>query len=54
MSIALELGQFAAPGRDPGFPDVLAKAFGGITGVVAVSVGSRILITVRGETLRSP
>jgi VanZ family protein len=49
MSTALELGQFAVPGRDPGFPDVLAKALGGITGLVAVSVGGRILLALGGE-----
>jgi VanZ family protein len=35
FAIALELGQFLAPGRDPGVPDAIAKAFGGLAGVLA-------------------
>jgi VanZ family protein len=54
MSIALELGQFAVPGRDPGIPDILAKALGGISAIVAVSVGSRILVALRGKRPPSP
>jgi hypothetical protein len=47
FAVVLELGQFLAPGRDPGVRDVIAKAFGGISGVlvafVALQVGSAFL-----------
>ena len=36
-SIALELGQLVAPGRDAGLPDVVAKAVGGVAGVMLIS-----------------
>ena len=32
-AVLLELAQFAAPGRDPGVPDAIAKAIGGLAGV---------------------
>ena len=35
FAIALELGQFIAPGRDPGAMDAIAKALGGLAGVLA-------------------
>ena len=35
FAIVLELGQLIAPGRDAGLPDVIAKALGGLAGVLA-------------------
>jgi hypothetical protein len=35
FAVLLELAQFAAPGRDPGLPDAVAKALGGLGGVSA-------------------
>lgn len=35
FAIVLELSQFLAPGRDPGVRDVIAKALGGLAGVLA-------------------
>ena len=32
-AILLELAQYTAPGRDPGVPDAIAKAIGGLAGV---------------------
>jgi VanZ family protein len=49
-SIALELGQLTVPGRDAGLPDVIAKAFGGITGTAVIPVASLILHFARGPS----
>jgi VanZ family protein len=38
FAVVLELGQFLAPGRDPGLRDVIEKALGGILGA-AVTTG---------------
>ena len=43
FAVALELGQFVAPGRDPGVPDVIAKILGGLTGVLASHFTLRLL-----------
>jgi VanZ family protein len=48
FAVVLELGQFLAPGRDPGLPDAIEKALGGVCGVgAAASAGS-----LRQRTLR--
>ena len=39
-SLVLELGQLAVPGRDAGAPDEIAKALGGISGILLVSAVS--------------
>ena len=49
-SIILEFGQLAVPGRDAGVPDFIAKAFGGITGIVAVPAASRFLRFARSKS----
>jgi VanZ family protein len=42
-AIILEIGQAFSPGRDPGVPDAIAKALGGLAGVIAVAGGERLL-----------
>jgi VanZ family protein len=42
FAVVLELGQFLAPGRDPGMPDVLAKALGGLVGAFAGYLALRV------------
>ncbi len=37
-AILLEIGQAFAPGRDPGVPDAIAKALGGLCGAAASMV----------------
>ena len=42
FAVLLELGQFVAPGRDPGLSDAIAKAVGGVCGAIGPnSVASR-------------
>jgi VanZ family protein len=49
LAIALELGQFLAPGRDPGLPDAIAKVAGAIAGVSAAEVARAILARRAGR-----
>jgi len=42
-AVGLELAQFAAPGRDPGLKDALAKALGGLAGVTTIAACSTLL-----------
>jgi len=37
FAVLLELGQFVAPGRDPGLSDAIAKAVGGICGAMVMA-----------------
>jgi VanZ family protein len=41
LAVALELGQFLAPGRDPGMLDVIEKALGGVCGAAAGAYARR-------------
>jgi len=41
-AIVLELGQLIVPGRDAGAPDAIAKAVGGVSGVVFASACARL------------
>lgn len=52
FAVALELGQFIAPGRDPGVPDAIAKALGGLAGVLATALALRGLRAVSKQTGR--
>ncbi len=49
FAVVLELGQFVAPGRDPGVPDVVAKILGGLTGALA----SYLTLRVIGDAARA-
>jgi hypothetical protein len=51
-ALILELAQYAAPGRDPGLPDAIAKAIGGLAGVSLAGVLS--LTGKRGMLPRLP
>jgi len=41
FAVALELGQFLAPGRDPRVSDAVVKALGGLCGAAAAHFGWR-------------
>jgi peptidoglycan/LPS O-acetylase OafA/YrhL len=41
FAVALELGQFLAPGRDPRISDAIVKSLGGLCGAAAVHFGLR-------------
>jgi VanZ family protein len=42
FAVALELGQFLAPERDPGVPDAIAKSLGGVCGAMAAHLLLRV------------
>ena len=42
LATLLELSQWLAPGRDPGVLDVIAKAFGGLTGALITGLIVRL------------
>jgi hypothetical protein len=42
FAVVLELGQFLAPGRDPGMPDAIEKASGGVCGAAAAAAARRL------------
>jgi len=50
IAVVLELGQFFAPGRDPGFPDAIAKALGGIAGALLMACAWRLWRQNRSRT----
>jgi len=42
VAVVLELGQFFAPGRDPGVADAIAKALGGVSGSLLMGLAWRL------------